>query len=150
MGNYRLSDALVRDPANANDDNERLLQLIEAALSGGGTSILGTLISFAADLRTGVNQYVSKTLTLNSTDYTTDIPDSARIITLYSTGTFRYALNEAVGSFNSQVDNSNTLAVGTLYSETNSVSAIILPAGVGRVLHMRSVNAATVVVINFR
>ena len=183
MGNYRLSDALVRDPANANDDNERLLQLIESNLSTGSgsptdvantdsatsgsaiswlkgivkilasvwNSTVGFLrVGFNADLQTGVNQYVQKTLTLSSTDYTTNIPDNARIVVFNATAAFRYAVNEAVAAINAQVDNSNILAVGSYYGAPGNDSASVLPSGTGRVLHTRSVTAGVVINISFR
>lgn len=212
MGNYRLSDALVRDPANADNDVERLLQMLEVAvLAQASPAVLGAVadagvtgdtagtlsakarglntvigatadaavdsdangslkahirglvkifanvwnstvgflrVGFNADLQNGVNKHVAVTLTVAETDYTVDIPDNARFITMYATDTFRYGMGEAPATpAATKAGNTATTdyGVGGRFAFTGQPITHVLPAGAGRVLHLRSATAALVI-----
>lgn len=58
MGAPRVADSVTRDPANAERDEERLLQMIEDNTNPAGTSAVNTLPAISTDANGTVAQYL--------------------------------------------------------------------------------------------
>ena len=109
-------------------------------------------VGLIADLQAGVNKYVYDTITLAATDYSIEIPDNAKYVTLSGDNNFRYNFGAAVGV--PLVTGAGNvllagLGVGNYYDVIGSVKTHILAAGVGRKLYLRSSNAVVHVAVNF-
>lgn len=114
------------------------------ALDGGD----GGGVAFAADLQEGVNKHLAVTLTVAATDYTVEIPDDVKIIGLFASATFRYAIATAATNPAAAVAGNAVLANwgnGGRYTSTGAPIFHVLGAGEDRVLHLRSETAGLVV-----
>jgi hypothetical protein len=106
------------------------------------------LFALRPDLQVGVNKHLEYTILLASTDYTIEIPNGARYLTLYSgSNAFRYAIGEAIPALATGSGNvaAASWGVGGRLPVAGLAVTHILPEGDGRVLHVRSTVGPTVI-----
>ena len=102
---------------------------------------------FKPDLQSGVNRHNAVTLTTANTNYTVELPDDVRLLTMYSEDLFQYAIDEpdlgakATGTGNQTNDD---WGIGGSTSQPGQITHI-LPEGTDRVLTLRGSQDAQVV-----